>query len=295
MRNALRILLALGCLGMATSCYYGAYDYGYSDSYGFSNGGSTSFVYTSSDRWLYDSTVRCYYDRTRHCYYDPWVGGYYPRNYCPPVVVGVPHPYGWNGRGKCPQPRNVHSGYINRHHDRLGHLRSTNHHWASNVRHGGSAHNQAWRNNRARDAANHRPNRGRGGQVVPNQRPDRNHPGQVVQNRPIPRPPTVQHRGRGYSGQLHNWNQRSGQQPNIRSGRQPATPNNFGRGRSGSPTPNQNARPRAGFNQPVNVGRTPTTRTQPSPGNANRGVNRSQQMLRAYQQHFQKQQQRRQR
>ncbi|MCH7226986.1 hypothetical protein [Haloferula sp. A504] len=285
MRNAFRILLAVGCLGLATSCYYGAYDYGYSSSYGFSNGGSTSFIYTNSDRWLYDSTIRCYYDRTRHCYYDPWVGGYYPRGYCPPVVVGVPHPYGWNGRGKCPPPRNVHSGYINRHSDRLGHLRSSNYDWARNVRHGGGAHNQNWRNNRIRAAENYHSRGGQRGQIVQNQQPRRGHQGQVVQNRPIPRTPGVQNRGWNDGNQFQNWNQRGGRQPEIRPGRQPVPPNSFGQGRGGNSWQNQNARPRPGFNQPVNVGRTPATRNQPPRTNAarqpssnsDRGITRQQQ------------------
>lgn len=155
MKKLLKSLLVLTGLGLVTSCYYGAYDYGYNQSYGFSGGGTT-FIHTSSDRWIYDSAVRCYYDRHRSSYYDPWLGGYYPRGYSPRPVYHMPHPYGWSGRGACPPPRNVSYRQIDRYHDRLALIRERNYQWAQNVRvqQGGTA--ARFQANRAQQAANFR-------------------------------------------------------------------------------------------------------------------------------------------
>lgn len=153
MNKPLGILLAAATLGLAPSCYYGAYDYGYADSYGYSGGG-TSFIYTSSDQWLYDPVVYCYYDRHRGCYYDPWLGGYYPRGYCPTPVYGMPHPYGWNGSGHCPTPRDVHNHQIDRYRDRLALIRERNFQWADNVRARQDAAAATLQANRAQAAAN---------------------------------------------------------------------------------------------------------------------------------------------
>ena len=157
------IALAI-CAAGFTSCYYPAYDAGYSSSIGYTGGGS-AFIHTSSDRWFYDSTVRCYYDRTRHCYYDPWLNGYYPRGYCPRPVVYVPHPYGWNGHGTCPPPRGVHHRPIDRYHDRVALLRAKNYAWASRVREQNQANAQRWREQRARQAAQFAANQNRGGRA----------------------------------------------------------------------------------------------------------------------------------
>ncbi len=129
------LLLALVAAALSLSaCYYDPYSSGWSGG-GYYSGG-TSFVYTSSSYWVYDPWVRCYYDRRRHCYYDPWLNGYYPRGYCPRPVRGVPHPYGWNGRGKCPPPRGINSRYLDNRRERVAQLRRSNHDWANQVRAG---------------------------------------------------------------------------------------------------------------------------------------------------------------
>lgn len=265
MRKALRILLAAGALVLATSCYYNPYDYGYSDAYGYSGAVSTSFVYTSSDRWLYDPVVRCYYDRHRSCYYDPWAGGYYARGYCPRPVRGVPHPYGWNGRGKCPTPRNVRYHHLNRNHDRIAHYRSRNYPWASQVHHHGHANNQAWRQNRLHAAANHQRHRTVPGNSRGNQP---RQPQWTVRNRP--------------DGQSPGWTRPGRQQPNIQSPRGPSRPGFSGNARGPSTRANPPA-VRPGYNQPVSVNRnqpraaprqptrTVAPRPQPRPQPANSG------------------------
>lgn len=155
-------LLAAAALLLASCYYYDpyynasagiSYGDGYADSYGFTGGG-VSFVYTSSSRWFYDPGVRCYYDRYRSCYYDPWLGGYYPRNYCPRPIYNCPHPYGWNGRGACPLPRQVHSGQIHRYKERVHLLKQRNYAWAEKVREQNGRGTGSWQTRQARNAAN---------------------------------------------------------------------------------------------------------------------------------------------
>lgn len=226
MRKVLRLLLAAGSLGLATSCYYTPYDYGYSDSYGFSGGGGTSFVYTSSDRWLYDSAVRCYYDRNRGCYYDPWVGGYYPRGYCPAPVSGMPHPYGWSGRGACPLPRNVHSRQIDRYQDRLALIRAKNYQWAEKVRAQRGATASRFQAQRAQQAANFR-------QAQEAQRERNQRARESMQQRNQRLRDAYQQNNRGY-------------QPQNAAPRQPQ------RGGGNNRGSRQNTNARTGYTQPVN-------------------------------------------
>ncbi len=246
MRTAFRILLATASLGLATSCYYSPYDdYGYSSSYGFSGGGSTAFIYTSSDRWLYDPVVRCCYALRRSCYYDPWVGGYYPQGYCPQPVRGVPHPYGWNGRGACPLPRNVSSRHLSRNYDRLAHYRDRNYGWAANAHTHQVANHNAWSQNRFQAASNYRRHGGRATHVSPRAQQPTPHAQQ-------PQVPNWRSRDDRRDNATPFWNQRGRQQPNVQSREQSPWPGIFGRGQGGSPSRDQpSARPRAGFNQPV--------------------------------------------
>ena len=156
--NTLRkLLLAAAAATTLASCYYDAYGSGYSSSgsYGFSGG--TTFIHTSSDRWFYDPSVRCYYDRHRSCYYDPFLGGYYPSGYCPRPIYNAPHPYGWNGHGTCPVPRNVTYVNLDRGHDRLALLRARNLTWAqqATVRHDSSV--DRWQQGRFQAASGYRP------------------------------------------------------------------------------------------------------------------------------------------
>lgn len=115
----------------------GSYSTGYGHGYGYGGSSfSTSvFVGTGNSRWGYDPYCRSYYDYTRRCYYDPYLYGYYPIGYRPPVVYGVPHPYGWrSGRGNCPPPSRVTSVTISNYRDRESAYRRSNYGWANQVR-----------------------------------------------------------------------------------------------------------------------------------------------------------------
>ncbi|MBC8127850.1 MAG: hypothetical protein H8M99_11980 [Gloeobacteraceae cyanobacterium ES-bin-144] len=125
-----------------TSCtydpYYTSVGGSYNSGYGGGGGGgySTSlFVSTGDARWGYDPSCYSYYDYSRRCYYDPYLYGYYPVGYRPPVVYGVPHPYGWNrGRGYCPPPRNVRNVTVVNYRNREAAYRNSNYSWSSRVR-----------------------------------------------------------------------------------------------------------------------------------------------------------------
>lgn len=104
---------------------------------GYSSHGSTStswFISTSNSRWAYDPTCRSYYDYETRCYYDPWLNGYYPRGFRPPVVVGVPHPHGWTqGMKSCPPPNYVRSIRLRDYQHRHQAYRKLNHAWARSI------------------------------------------------------------------------------------------------------------------------------------------------------------------
>jgi hypothetical protein len=103
-----------------TSCYYDPYftsvgaTYGgsYSSSSGYYGGGSgySSSVYisTGNPEWGYDPYTYSYYNHYRRAYYDPYLNGFYPVGYRPPVFAGCVHPHGWRpGSSYCPPPRRV--------------------------------------------------------------------------------------------------------------------------------------------------------------------------------------------
>ncbi len=128
-----------------TSCYYdpyyggtavgGSYSSGYGDGYGYggSSFNTSVFVSTGNPRWGYDPYCYSYYDYHRRCYYDPYLHGYYPVGYRPPVIVGVPHPYGYR-RGYCPPPTYVKNVTVRNYRNRVDEYRGTNYGWARQVR-----------------------------------------------------------------------------------------------------------------------------------------------------------------
>ncbi len=130
-----------------TSCYYdpysssasvgGSYSSGYGDGYGYGGSGfSTSlFVSTGDPRWGYDPNCYSYYDYHRRCYYDPYLNGYYPVGYRPPVVYGVPHPYGWHrGGGYIRPPVRVTNVTVTNYRNRASLYQNTKYGWAKQVR-----------------------------------------------------------------------------------------------------------------------------------------------------------------
>lgn len=111
------VLLASTAL---TSCYYDPYftsvgtTYGgtYSSSSGYYGGGgsysSSVFISTGNSEWGYDPNCYSYYNYRRRCYYDPYLNGFYPVGYRPPVFAGCVHPHGWRpGSSYCPPPHRV--------------------------------------------------------------------------------------------------------------------------------------------------------------------------------------------
>ena len=103
-----------------TSCYYDPYytsvgtTYGGSYSSGSSyHGGSSGysssvFISTGSREWGYDPYTYSYYNYHRRAYYDPYLNGFYPVGFRPPVFAGCVHPHGWRpGASYCPPPRRV--------------------------------------------------------------------------------------------------------------------------------------------------------------------------------------------
>jgi len=143
-------IAALAAAGTASlvSCVYDPYygggygygggydDYGYGyGSYGYGPTVHTSLIITSDSRWGYDRYRHCYYDYHRRAYYDPYLYGYYPAGYLPPIIYGAPHPYGWYpGRGTCPPPRHIRTGYISNYRNRVELLRERDYSWARTAR-----------------------------------------------------------------------------------------------------------------------------------------------------------------
>jgi hypothetical protein len=126
-----------------TSCAYdpyyssagGSYSSGYGDGYGYgsSNFSTSVFVATGNPRWGYDPYRYSYYDYQRRSYYDPYLSGYYPVGYLPPIVYGVPHPYGYR-RGYCPPPSYVRYNTVPNYRNREYAYRNSNYGWARQVR-----------------------------------------------------------------------------------------------------------------------------------------------------------------
>lgn len=146
-------LLSVGFVSCAYDPYYSSVGASYSSGYG---GGSTSvFVSTGDPRWGYDPVSYTYYDYHRRCYYDPYLYGYYPVGYRPPVVYGVPHPYGWRpGSGICRPPSRVTNVTISNYRSRESAYRSSSYGWARQVRQGSS--------NDSRDYGSYSPSRSSG-------------------------------------------------------------------------------------------------------------------------------------
>jgi len=126
-----------------------AVGYGYGHGYGGSSF-STSFFWSTGDpRWGYDPYARSYYDFNRRAYYDPYLYGYYPVGYRPPILVGVPHPVGYR-QGWCPPPRRVTNVTVVNYRNRESAYRNTRHSWARNVRYD-SRHRATTTSPRSRD------------------------------------------------------------------------------------------------------------------------------------------------
>ena len=150
MKNPLRLFPSVLAASMIfSSCAYdpyyssagGSYNSGYSggygDGYGYggSNFSTSFFVSTGDPRWGYDPYCYSYYDYHSRRYYDPYLHGYYPVGYRPPVVVGVPHPYGWRpGRGYCPPPSRVRDVTVVNYRNRVDAYRGSSYDWARQVR-----------------------------------------------------------------------------------------------------------------------------------------------------------------
>lgn len=150
MKNAFlrRIVMSLGVVTAIalSSCAYDPYytstsaSYGYGHGYGGSSFTTTYFISTGNPRWGYDPRVNCYYDYHRRAYYDPYLYGYYPVGYRPPLIVGAPYPHGWRpGRAYCPPPSRVTNITLVNYRNRESAYRNLNHSWARDVRpsHGG--------------------------------------------------------------------------------------------------------------------------------------------------------------
>ena len=141
---AVGAVVAFGFSSCAYDPYYssvgGSYSSGgYGDGYGYGGSSfSTSiFVGTGDPRWGYDPYCYSYYDYRTRRYYDPYLNGYYPIGYRPPVVYGVPHPHGWRpGRGYIRPPGRIYGGTVANYRNRESAYRNTNYGWARQVRQG---------------------------------------------------------------------------------------------------------------------------------------------------------------
>lgn len=145
-KNLARWSLALGLssIFIISSCAYdpnytsvgGSYssDYSGGSSYGGSSFSTSLFVSTGDPHWRYDPSTYCYFDNRSNRFYDPYLNGYYPVRYRPPVVIGVPHPYGWRpGSGYCPPPRGVNNVTVVNYRNRESSYRHSNYSWANQV------------------------------------------------------------------------------------------------------------------------------------------------------------------
>lgn len=119
--------------GTYSASYEGGASYGEGHGYGGSGFSTSLFISTGNPRWGYDPNCYCYYDYHRRCYYDPYLYGYYPVGYRPMLVVGTPHPYGYN-RSYCPPPTRVVNVTLSNYHNRESAYRSSNYGWAHQVR-----------------------------------------------------------------------------------------------------------------------------------------------------------------
>jgi hypothetical protein len=149
MKRNLRLLTGMAVaatLLALSSCAYdpyysssATYSSGYGHGYGYGgNSFSTSLLISTGDsRWGYDPYSYSYYDYRRRAYYDPYLYGYYPVGYRPPIVYGVPHPYGWRpGSGYIRPPSRITNVTVVNYRDRESAYRRTNYGWARQVRQG---------------------------------------------------------------------------------------------------------------------------------------------------------------
>jgi hypothetical protein len=136
-------VVALGFTSCAYDPYYASpavgasYSTGYGPGYGYGGSGfSTSvFIGTGDPSWGYDPTCYSYYDYRSRRYYDPYSYGYYPVGYRPPVVYGVPHPYGWHpGGGYIRPPVRVTNVTLRNYQDREYRYRNSSYGWAKQVK-----------------------------------------------------------------------------------------------------------------------------------------------------------------
>ncbi len=155
------------CFGaFLSSCTYEPYSYGPRTSVGssvsYSSNGHVSssvFIRTSSSRWGYDPHCRSYYDYHRKAYYCPWLRGYYPTGFRPPVVVGVPHPHGWHpGRSSCAAPTHVRNHSLRDYRNRHLHLSRLNHSWCKGLRTGSHSNHHSNRNHYNHSSHRHHSN-----------------------------------------------------------------------------------------------------------------------------------------
>ncbi len=162
-------VVVLGFSSCAYDPYYtstsvgGSYSTGYGDGYGYGGSGfnTSVFVSTGDPRWGYDPYNYSYYDYTRRSYYDPYLNGYYPIGYRPPIVVGVPHPHGWRpGRGYCPPPRYVTNRTVVNYRNRADAYRGTNYDWAPKVKQGSVSQGRVTAQRPDRNTSNQRPTTG---------------------------------------------------------------------------------------------------------------------------------------
>ena len=135
---AVGAVVALGFNSCAYDSYYSSSSVGGSYGQGYGYGGSSFstsvLVGTGDPQWGYDPTCYSYYDYRRRAYYDPYLYGYYPVGYRPPVVYGVPHPYGWRpGSGYCRPPSRVTNVTVVNYRDRESAYRNSDYQWARQV------------------------------------------------------------------------------------------------------------------------------------------------------------------
>lgn len=118
----------------SASYSYSSAGYGYGHGYGGSSFSTSVLISTGSPRWGYCPYTYTYYDYTRRAYYDPYLYGYYPVGYRPPVLVGVPHPHGWRQGRVMPPPTRVRTVTLTNYRDRESAYRQSQHSWAPRVR-----------------------------------------------------------------------------------------------------------------------------------------------------------------
>jgi hypothetical protein len=150
MKKKLRLWVAASigaaCVFLSSCVYDPAYtsttvSTSYGSGYGYGYGGNSVntslFISTGDSRWGYDPNCYSYYDYRRGAYYDPYLYGYYPVGYRPPIVYGVPHPHGWRPGGHyISPPSRVTNLTVVNYSNRESAYRGTSYGWAKQVRQG---------------------------------------------------------------------------------------------------------------------------------------------------------------